>query len=478
MAGVVAAGAAQTAEAGAEILRCGGNAVDAAIAGAVAAFVAEPLLASAGGGGIMTLAMPGQEPASIDFFSHMPGLGGRAAELDFFAIDIDFGPVTQEFHIGRGSAAVPGILPGLAEAHRRYGSLPLADLMAPAIRLANQGVEVSAEVAHVFDLIWPILAVDRDTVRVLAGGRRPEPGDRLGNPEFGEVLREFAALGRTPDRVVEGLLDEFGPARGGMITESDIAAFKPKVGPPRVDTYGDWSVYLPATPGGGVTMTILHDLAQSAQSSEERVEVLRYARASRAGHAERKHFTAPGSTTHISVVDTERGAASVTLTNGEGCGYLIPGTGIAVNNFLGEADLNPAGFHSHEPGVRLPTMVAPCVGVRHGVPALALGSGGSNRIRSAVGGVLYRVVVVGQSIEEAVRAPRVHAEDDAVWVELEGMSDPEAVVARLAGDFVDVHRFARRDFFFGGVHAAALDESGSPHGIGDSRRGGVSLCSF
>ena len=457
----------------------------------MASFVAEPILASPGGAGIMTVALPDRQPVTIDFFSDMPGLGlspGSISDnrdvLDFRSIHIDFGPVTQEFHIGRGSVAVPGALPGLAEAHRLFGSLPLSDLAAPAIELANEGSEVTAGTLRVFDLIWPILEVDPDTARVIGVGHRPRPGDRLNNPELGKVLGEFAKAGRTPDRVIEGLLDSFGPARGGLITERDIAEFSPRVTTPRVETVRDWSVYLPATPGGQLAMVIFHDLAMSTASPspspkssalDQARETLRYALASRAGHAARRDAISPGSTTHISVVDTQGGAASVTLTNGEGCGYLIPGTGIQVNNFLGEEDINPAGFHRHDPGKRLPTMVAPAVGVRNNVPALALGSGGSNRIRSAVGQVLYRTVVLGQSIDDAVNAPRVHAEGDTVWVELEGFGDPEAVVNALSSEFAEVHRFVDNDFFFGGVHAVVLDESGKPHGMGDARRGGASL---
>ncbi len=487
LSGVVAAGDPDTAAAAAEILRQGGNAVDAAIAACAASFIAEPILASPGGSGLMTIALPGHEPATIDFFSDMPGLGRVAgsgsavdrADLDFCEIQIDFGPVTQQFHIGRGSVAVPGALPGMAEAHRRYGSLPLPDLVAPAVRMAGEGVEVTAGTLRVFDLIWPILAIDPETARVVAVGRKPRAGDRLSNPELGEVLREFGALGRTPDRVIEGLLEWFGPARGGLITERDIATFKPKVGPPRAETLGDWSMYLPPSPGGELAMVILHRLArvsqQAAAEMSEAEQALRYARASRAGHAERTRVISPGSTTHMSVIDARGGAASVTLTNGEGCGYLIPGTGIQVNNFLGEEDINPGGFHRHAPGKRLPTMVAPAVGVRAGAAALALGSGGSNRIRSAVGATLYRVAVLGQDIATAVNAPRVHAEGDSVWIELESLKDPEAAVAALAGEFAHVHRFTERDFFFGGVHAVALEQSGELRGIGDPRRGGAAL---
>ncbi len=202
---------------------------------------------------------------------------------------------------------------------------------------------------------------------------------------------------------------------------------------------------------------------------------MRYARASAAGHERRHALTAPGSTTHISIIDDRGGAVALTLTNGEGCGQLVGDTGVQLNNFLGEEDLNPHGFHKHVAGTRLPTMMAPTIGARAGRPVLALGSGGSNRIRTAVGQVLYRVACLGDSIEHAVAAPRVHAEGDVVWAELAEVADPEAAVAALSQAFTTVHPFAERDFFFGGVHAAFVDEAGMGHGVGDSRRGGAAL---
>ena len=473
MSGVVAAGDRETVNAAIEILRRGGNAVDAAIAAAMASFLAEPMLSSAGGAGVMTVALAGSPPTSIDFFSNMPGLAEWPETLDFDSYVIDFGPTTQEFHIGRGAAAVPGTLPGLAEAHHRFGSLPLAELIAPAVRLAEDGMVVPPNAAHVYTLLWGILARDEDTARVLGGGRQPRVGDRLRNPELAQVLREFAAQGKTPDRVFEAMLEQFGRRRGGLISERDILDYHPRVSEPRVHEYGPWSVYCAPTPGGELAMHILDTLAAGHVETDEAAEMVRYARASAAGHARRQHVMAPGSTTQMSVVDAEGGAASITLTNGEGCGHLIPGTGIQLNNFLGEGDINPDGFHRHRPGRRLPTMMAPAVGVRAGRPALAIGSGGSNRIRTAVGQTLYRAVALQQPIEQAVRAPRVHAEDDTVWIELEDLAQPQAVLDALGQAFADVRAFPKRDFFFGGVHAAALDPAGRPHGIGDSRRGGA-----
>ncbi len=478
MRGVVAAGQQETAACAAEILRAGGNAVDAAIAAAAASFVAEPLLASAGGGGMMTVAVPGQDAAVVDFFSNAPGLGLPAtpAQLDFAGVDVDFDAAIQEFHVGRGSAAVPGALPGLAIAHRQFGSMPLPELMAPAVRLARAGVPASAETAMVFRLLWDILCRDPATpLAYTRDGHRPQVGDVLVNPALADTLEQFGARGEMPAAMRDGLLAEFGPDRGGLLTATDLDSYQATVRRTLAIEFDDLTIHTTPAVGGRLVEVILRNLLGDEPNPVEPEEVRRLAAASRASHAARQGLIVPGSTTHLSVIDGDRGVAAVTLSNGEGCGHLIPGTGVQVNNFLGEEDLNPHGFHRHSPGRRLPTMMAPTVVERGEDPVLALGSGGSNRIRSAVGQVLYRTLVLEQSAEVAVQSPRVHAEGRAVWLESGGLADRDAVTAALATDYDQVYVFEGLAFFFGGVHTVAVDRDGRPHGVGDPRRGGVAL---
>lgn len=477
MPGVVAAGQRQTAEAAAAILRRGGNPVDAAIAACAAAFMAEPLLCSAGGAGIMTVALDGEPPQVVDFFSDMPGRGAHStAPGHFEAIHVSFGVATQTFHVGRASAAVPGTLPGLAAAHARFGSLPLPALLAPAIEMCTDGIAISAETAHVFGLLWDIVSLDPETAETIAGGQTPpRPGTVLRNPALADTLSAFGEAGRTPQAMVDAMVTAFGPERGGLITETDVRAYEPRVGPPVQEQLGDWTLCAPTSPGGRLALLVSKTLAAAPVESDEAAEIARTAQASRAAHLARAGATSLGSTTHISILVPGAGVCAVTLTNGEGAGIMLPGTGVQMNNFLGEEDLNPHGFHRHPPGLRLPTMIAPSVALRRGIPCLALGSGGSNRIRSAVGEVLYRRTVLGMPLEQAVNAPRVHAETDAVWFEGAELSDPEAARAALAASFPSVYAFPGRDFFFGGVHAVEVDDHGHVHGVGDARRGGVAL---
>ena len=159
---------------------------------------------------------------------------------------------------------------------------------------------------------------------------------------------------------------------------------------------------------------------------------------------------------------TESGAS------GAGSGVVVPGTGIHLNNMLGEQDLNPLGFHRHPPGRRLPSMMAPTVVLRGGEPELALGSAGSNRIRSALLQTIVGVVDHGMGARQAVDAPRVHFEGGILYVE------PGIVDAALASIDAHVVRFAAPNLFFGGVQAVQR-RGAELTGAGDPRRGGVAV---
>jgi gamma-glutamyltranspeptidase / glutathione hydrolase len=180
-----------------------------------------------------------------------------------------------------------------------------------------------------------------------------------------------------------------------------------------------------------------------------------------------------GSTTHIAVLDSEGACASVTCSNGSCSGVIVPGTGMHLNNMLGEADLNPHGYHRHTPGHRIPSMMAPTVVLLDGQPEVALGSAGSNRIRSAILQTLLNVVDGGMPAQEAVERPRVHFE--AGLVDAEPGVDPAALEA-LERDGWKVERWHERNLYFGGVQAVARDpDTGELSGGGDPRRGGVAV---
>ncbi|HEV2874577.1 MAG TPA: gamma-glutamyltransferase, partial [Thermoleophilaceae bacterium] len=178
-----------------------------------------------------------------------------------------------------------------------------------------------------------------------------------------------------------------------------------------------------------------------------------------------------GNTTHIAVMDAEGACASVTCSNGSCSGVVVPGTGMHVNNMLGEQDLNPLGYHRHEPGARVPSMMAPTVVLRDGRPEIALGSAGSNRIRSAILHTILAVVDHGLPAQAAVSSPRIHVEGREV--EAEPGVDEEALAKLELSDW-RVRRWAELNLFFGGVQAVARNPAtGELSGGGDPRRGGA-----
>ena len=176
-----------------------------------------------------------------------------------------------------------------------------------------------------------------------------------------------------------------------------------------------------------------------------------------------------GSTTHITAIDGEGGCASVTCSNGTGSGVFVADTGIHINNMLGEEDLNPFGFHAMAAGRRMPSMMSPTIALRDGELELGLGSGGSNRIRSAITQVLLRALGDGMPLADAVGAPRIHFEAGTVHAE-PGID--VAALDRLAAGGYEVLRWQAPNLFFGGVHAVS-SRGGTVTGAGDPRRGGA-----
>ena len=181
-----------------------------------------------------------------------------------------------------------------------------------------------------------------------------------------------------------------------------------------------------------------------------------------------ERFTASrlGATTHISAADDDGWACAVTCTNGEGCGEVVPGTGIHLNNMMGEQDLSPFGFHAHPPGRRLPSMMAPTIVLGDAGPRLVLGSAGSNRIRSAILQVVLGVIDHGRDVQDAIDAPRIHVEDDIVYAE------PGVDTSALEAQERTIVRFSERNLFFGGAQAVER-RGGALSGGGDPRRGGA-----
>jgi gamma-glutamyltranspeptidase/glutathione hydrolase len=470
MAGVVAAGHPESAEAGAAVLRAGGNAVDAAVAAVLASFAVESPLTGLGAGGFMTVHDRG-ETTLLDFFVAAPGLGGERRTEELAPVDVVFDAETvQTFYVGPVSCGVPGTPAGLVEALRRWGSMPLAELVRPAIRLAREGVPVNHEQAYILRILEPIHGRLPGTRELYApGGRTLSAGEMFRFGDLAIALELLAAEGAAPfylGEVAEALSD-FAIGGGGTLGRDDLAAYEVVEREPARAPFRGTEVLTNPPPSAGGTL-IVHSLGVleglGPRSGPEQLVAAMEA-------ADQHRTDLFGSTTHISAIDADGMCVAVTCSNGSGSGVLVPGTGVILNNMLGEEDLNPGGFHSIPAGERVPSMMAPTVVLRDGEVALAVGSAGSARIRSAILQTIVRVVEQGMGPAEAIAAPRLHAEGGAVQAE-PGIE--EAALERLEARGLTVARRPEVNLFFGGVQAVARDpRTGALSGGGDPRRGGA-----
>jgi gamma-glutamyltranspeptidase/glutathione hydrolase len=469
LSGVVAAGHPLSAEAGAQVLREGGNAVDAAVCAVLASFAVESPLTGFGAGGFM-MVHDGGETTLLDFFVAAPGREGveRGAELVPVQVHFDVETV-QTFYVGPVSCGVPGTAAGLEQALQRFGTMPLVELVKPGIRLAREGAPVNAEQAYILDILEPIHARLPGTRELYApDGRTLREGELFRFAELAEALQRFGAEGAEPfcRGEIAAALSAYVVEHGGALGPADFAAYEViEREPIRASFRGTEVLTNPPPSSGGTLIAYCLDLLEQAGKSsgpEQLVEAMGAANAARGDLL--------GSTTHISALDRNGMCANVTCSNGSGSGVLVPGTGVILNNMLGEEDLNPLGFHSIAPGRRVPSMMAPTVVLRDGEIELGLGSAGSNRIRSAILQTIVRAVEQGMGADEAVRAPRLHFEDGVVQAE-PGID--EEALARIEARGTPVLRRPEINLFFGGTQAVARERgSGRLSGGGDPRRGG------
>jgi gamma-glutamyltranspeptidase/glutathione hydrolase len=497
MRGVVAAGHPLTAEAGASVLREGGNAVDAAVCAVLASFAVESPLTGFGAGGHM-MVHEGGETTLIDFFVVAPGLDGIERGTELVPVPVRFdAETTQTFYVGPASCGVPGTAAGLAHALERFGSMALADLVGPGIRLAREGAPINSGQAYILEILAPIHEHMPGTRELYAPqGRRLEEGDVFAFPELAEALERYADEGAEPfyRGEVAAAISDFVVRHGGIIGPGDLASYEAVERPPIATPFrGSEVLTNPPPSSGGILISYCLGLLErlGPRSGPEQLVAAMGAANSRRDLAfaealyeegMERSFLDPvgldlaatdllGSTTHISVLDMDGNCASVTCSNGSGSGVLVPGTGVILNNMLGEEDLNPAGFHLIAPGRRVPSMMAPTVVLRGGEIVLALGSAGSNRIRSAILQTVVRVVEQGFPVAAAVEAPRLHFEQGVVQTE-PGIDGP--ALERIEARGVPVARRPAINLFFGGVQAVSRDpRSGELRGGGDTRRGGA-----
>jgi gamma-glutamyltranspeptidase/glutathione hydrolase len=523
MRGVISAGHELTARAGREMLEAGGNAFDAAVAASFASFVTESALTSPAGGGFMITHESGGDISFYDFFVDVPGLGDEAGndELSFFSVFIEFGNARQELHVGEGSGAVPGNIAGLKKVFDDLCTLPIEKIMAPAIRYARDGIILNDWQAYFNRLLSPILTLMPDATRIYAPQGKPlSAGDTIFNKDMADTLEHLSSDGL--DKFYDGfladaILSAFCARGGGIITGRDLKEYSVRMRTPlEVDYRGRRIFTNPPPSSGGLLIAFAlkllepYDLEKMGHNSADYIELLSHVmrvtdefRKEEFDHAVHEEGgdtllsglrldpyremlsgsiirdtsssggSAFGNTTQISVADDMGNAASITTSTGIGCGVMIPGTGIMMNNMLGEEDLNPKGFHTLSPGKRMSSMMAPTMVMKGDVPEIVLGSGGSKRIRSAILQVILNILDHSMEVGEAVNSSRVHFDDGTLQIE-KGLS--QQVIEDLSVRMPSVNVWADKNLYFGGVHSV-VDLDGEFSGGGDERRGGVSLLS-
>jgi gamma-glutamyltranspeptidase / glutathione hydrolase len=475
MKGAIAAGHPLTANAGIRVLRAGGSAVDACVAAAFVSWVCESPLTGPGGGGFMLVheAETGKTTV-LDFFVTVPKEARGDVELLELAVDFD-GDTRQLFRTGAAAVAVPGTALGLETAHRRFGRMPWAELVAPAAEVARAGVELTPMQSYLHRILDGLLRHSPEGDALYGRDGRPYVlGDRFALPELGETLDRLGAEGS--EALYRGELAERTVAHvgagGGALTLADLEAYVVVEREPiAVEYHGHEFRSNPPPSSGGVLVALgLRTLGErepapgavaDAMEAQEAARDATFARALVSGDA----VQLLKGTTHISVLDRDGNAASLSASLGSGSGVVVPGTGIHLNNMLGELDLVGAS----QPGERLTSMMAPSLVLRDGAPRLVLGSAGSARLRGAILQVTANVVAAGMTVEQAVEAPRVHAEAGVVHCEAPAAADALEAEGRA------VVRWKERNLFFGGVSAVEVRPDGETAAAGDPRRGGVGL---
>lgn len=497
---IVASGHHLVSEAAAEILKEGGNAFDAIVGAGFVSTIVEPALTSLGGGGfLLSHQAASSEQIFFDFFVDTPGKGfGQAIhEPHFFPVTVDFLDSSQDFNVGLGSVAVPGTLKGLLHVHSRLGRMDLADVLSPAIAHAR-GHLLNKQQAHFLTLLKPIMTLtDAGKNLYLSKSGYIKEGDNLINHDaadfiaslvydgaddfyHGDIARQigddmqngdglltyddlntFTVLEKKPlDLPLKKyrLLTAPAPSMGGALIALSLSLLERKN--PESLQYGS-KEYLQSLTELMATVEMLRD---KGVTDGERVKAFLVGHEEAGNRCSQSRLFSRG-TTHISISDKEGNCAAMTCSNGEGSGYFAPGTGVMLNNMMGEDDLHPDGFHSSPPGDRVFSMMSPSLLLDEKAVKLVIGSGGSKRIRTAISQVVSQVIHYNRDLQQAVDAPRLYLDGTILHVE-PGFD---------AGNFSNIpqiytiNEWRERDVYFGGVHAVIPGLAGA----GDPRRGGA-----
>ncbi|RMF98977.1 MAG: gamma-glutamyltransferase [Gammaproteobacteria bacterium] len=496
----VAASSSLAAAAGAAMAEAGGNAVDAALAAILVAVNTEPGICSLACGGYLTVKRPGRDALTLDGYVAVPGRGLRrpAGERLAIPVHLEYGGGVDTV-IGPDTVGVPGAVALFGEASREYGRVPWPVLFEPVIDCTRRGFPLPPASYHYLEYsAEPIFCRSEDGRTALChpDGRLKEAGETVVVPHLADTLNRIARNG--PDEFYTGELGRgiaaHVQAAGGRLSEADLAAYEVLPRPSLKTAVAGWEVASNPPPaiGGAVLSAMLQLLSREPIRDWDRAALARLVDTQRAVldyrrrrlddsdsleadarallraalRGELPRAGESSATCHVSAVDADGLACSVTVSAGYGSGDMAPGTGIWLNNSLGELELNKRGLEPAPPGSRLRSNMAPTVAWRDG-ELLAIGSPGADRITTAILQVLVNHLVLGQALQQAVDAPRAHVEftDDGWRV----AHEPGLAIDELG---VPARPFPSPSMFFGGVGAAAWHPARGFSVAADPRRSG------
>jgi gamma-glutamyltranspeptidase / glutathione hydrolase len=451
----VAAGHPATTAAGIEILAAGGSAADAAVAATLASCVAETVMTGLlGGGHAVYFDAASGHAQNLDCFVAAPGLGAEPRDAQLIQLEVPFGAELVHYAVGPASCGVPGLPAGLVALWEAHGRLPWAQLVEPALRLAESGVEFPPAHAACLAMLAPVMTMNEGAAIYAPRGELLGAGERLEQPG---LVAALGALADDPASVYRGsigaqllaLCDE----RGGLLTDRDMEAYAAVWSEPVAVPYLGLELLTRAGLSGmPATVPRLPRLA-GLDETERVLALVDVLEAPSAGG---------GDTTNLSVVDAAGNACVLTSSLGLGSGDFLPGLDLHLNSMLGEADLLRGRL---EPGGRMQSMMAPTLALDGGALALAAGAAGGTRLRTALLGVISGVLDEGLSAEDAVARPRFHPSPDVVNAE-PGVD--EAALTTLEERGRTVRRWPERHHYFGGV--SVVSRTGM---AGDPRRNGA-----
>ena len=487
------------ADAAAEICELGGNAVDCAIAAAMYSINTEPGVCALAGGAYVTIWPAGGDPVTIDGNVAVPGLGLPAEfSPEPESVYMDYGGGIETL-VGVASVAVPGTLAALNLAAQRSGQIEWRKLLGPVIRAAREGFPLSAACHYYLGFSGDSIFGRSDEGHGALHNKDSNLLDVRSNIVVPHLADSLSALAEEGSRVFyEGDIAQKIAShiqdRGGFLTMDDLKSYEPIVRDSLLVDVGDWKIATNPPPAVGGTVLAAMLLAfnnhpvqrwdndslrqllrvqQTALSYRKRKldlsenvpqDAARMLELAQSGALLSKWSS--GSTVHTSVVDESGLACAITASSGYGAGEMPAGTGLWLNNCLGELELNRKGFDAGAPGKRLPSNMAPST-ARADQQLLAMGSPGADRITTALHQFLINHIQLGLDLAAAIAHPRLHLEIDG-----SGMHVAVEAGLDLPDLSVPVTNYPEISMYFGGVVAALYDSSGRFSAAADPRREG------